>query len=131
MKDVRSKNQRQKGLTLIEVTLVIAVLISLISVVYLGAAEFKNGSNRALCIQNIVHMQKATRAYCNMHDLDPGDSITDLEVRVIDNEGFFPKKPFCPSGGTYDFVENKAPEVGSAFATCSISEHEPLNTAGW
>lgn len=131
MKQVPFPGLRESGFTLVEVTLVIAVLLALISVVYLGVNEFKNGSDRALCIQNIANIQQATRSYCNMHDLDPGDYTTELEEKVIKNPGFFPKEPFCPAGGEYTYVSNVVPEVGTPFAKCSIEDHTPLKTDSW
>ncbi|MAS92993.1 MAG: hypothetical protein CMO55_07320 [Verrucomicrobiales bacterium] len=121
----------RKGFTLIEITLVVAVLLGLISVLYLGVNEFKKGSNRALCIQNVANIQQATRSYCNMNNLDPGDFTTELEDKVINNPGFFPKTPFCPAGGEYTYVSEKVPDVGTPFAKCSIEEHVPRKTDSW
>lgn len=131
MKPVPNANDGHKGLTLIEITLVIAVLLTLISVLYLGVNQFKKGSNRALCIQNLVKIQQATRAYCNMNDLDPGDSVSNLDDKVVNNPGFFPKTPTCPGGGTYSYKAGAVPAVGTSFATCSLVDHIPSKTESW
>ena len=65
----------QAGLTLIEVTLVIAVLLGLISVLFIGVAAYKKGSDRAKCILNISTVQKAARSYQNLYDLRNGDAL--------------------------------------------------------
>jgi hypothetical protein len=52
--------KHQAGLTLIEVTLVIAVLLGLISVLFIGVSAYKEGSNRSKCILNISNVQKAS-----------------------------------------------------------------------
>ena len=53
----------QAGMTLIEITLVIAVLLGLISVLFIGVAAYKKGSDRAKCILNIATVQKAVRCF--------------------------------------------------------------------
>jgi competence protein ComGC len=119
------------GFTLIEVTLVIAVLIGLISVTFVGVLAYKQGSNRAICIQNVSSVQKAMRSYCNFHELNPGDAIADLHGKLITHGQFFSSDPVCPSGGTYSYVDGVVPAVGALFITCSIPDHVPLSTGGW
>lgn len=121
----------QKALTLIEVTLVIAVLLGLISVTFVGVLAYKQGSNRAMCIQNVSSVQKAMRSYCNFNELNPGDPISDLHGKLITEGKFFSHEPDCPSGGTYTFVEGTVPAVGALYITCSITDHVPASTGGW
>ena len=66
-------------MTLIEVTLVISVLLTLTSILFVGIVAYKKGTDRAHCIQNIARVQKAVRSYGNLSGLGPGDSITDLK----------------------------------------------------
>jgi prepilin-type N-terminal cleavage/methylation domain-containing protein len=127
----RHVSHSQKGFTLIEVTLVIAVLIGLISVTFVGVLAYKQGSNRAMCIQNVSSVQKAMRSYCNFNELNPGDSVSDLHGKLITQGKFFSHEPACPSGGTYTFIEGSVPAVGSLYITCSILDHVPASTGGW
>ena len=75
-----TKTNKQAGLTLIEITLVIAVLLGLISVLFIGVSAYREGSNRAKCILNMSNVQKAVRAYQNLYEKNEGDSLalTDL-----------------------------------------------------
>ncbi len=129
--------KKQAGLTLIEVTLVIAVLLGLISVLFIGVSAYREGSNRARCILNITNVQKAARSYQNLFELagpvgeEAGDPLASTlimgEGRMIDTP------PTCPSGGTYTFATT-VPRIGDTYATCSLAEsqdHEPANTDGW
>ena len=118
-------------MTLIEVTLVVATLIGLISVTFVGTVSYKEGANRALCIHQMANVQKAMRAYCNFQEIEPGQTIPDLKKRVIDDAEFFQSPPTCPSGGTYTFAKKSVPNVGTLFMRCSIPEHLPVDHYSW
>lgn len=123
--------KKQAGLTLIEVTLVIAVLLGLISVLFIGVSAYREGSNRANCILNISNVQKAVRSYQNLYELEAGDALgTDL---IIGTGLMLEQEPTCPSNGEYTFGE-EVPEVGIVYLTCDLAEerqHEPSSTTGW
>ena len=128
---VQKKTLRNAGLTLIEVTLVIAVLLGLISVLFIGVAAYKKGSDRAKCVLNISTVQKAARSYQNLYELKMGD---DLAVTDIAGSGkMIESTPVCPSEGTYTFGTT-VPAAGSTYLTCSLSAsqgHQPSSSAGW
>jgi len=84
---------QNRGLTLIEVTLVVATLLGLISVLFIGVGSYKEGSNRAVCVQQVASMQKAMRSYCNMHQIEPGQSVSNLKSRT-----YYSAKWLHPSG---------------------------------
>ncbi|MDF1714657.1 MAG: type II secretion system protein [Akkermansiaceae bacterium] len=63
---------RPKGLTLIELTVVILVLLALITVLFIGGRAWKKGSDRAGCILNIRNAQQAVRSYQNLRGLPDG-----------------------------------------------------------
>jgi len=64
------------GMTLLELTVVILVLLSLISILFIGARAWKRGSDRAASILLIRNTQQAVRSNANMLGLNPGDSFT-------------------------------------------------------
>ncbi|MEM1443439.1 MAG: type II secretion system protein, partial [Verrucomicrobiota bacterium] len=125
--------KKQAGLTLIEVTLVIAVLLGLISVLFIGVGAYKEGSDRAKCILNITNAQKAVRSYQNMYEKAEGTAIT---IGTIYGAGkMVETQPTCPSNGTYTFAAN-IPSVGTPWLTCDFGSgdtaHAPAGgTAGW
>lgn len=125
------KKKSQAGLTLIEVTLVIAILLGLISVLFIGVAAYKKGSDRAKCVLNISTVQKAARSYQNMYEIAPGAALV---VGDIAGAGkMIESTPTCPAGGAYTFG-TIVPVANAAYLTCSLSSsdgHEPATTAGW
>lgn len=123
--------KKQAALTLIEVTLVIAVLLGLISVLFIGVGAYREGSNRAGCILNISNVQKAVRSYQNLYELSVGGTLA--STTIIGTGRMLETSPTCRSGGTYTYSAT-VPAVGTAYATCSLAAsrtHQPANVSGW
>jgi prepilin-type N-terminal cleavage/methylation domain-containing protein len=59
----------KSGMTLIELTVVILVLLSLISILFVGAKAWKVGSDRAANVMNIRNVQQAVRGHAAMNDI--------------------------------------------------------------
>jgi type II secretory pathway pseudopilin PulG len=82
MKLTHTHNMKRKsGMTLLELTVVILVLLSLISILFVGARAWKKGSDRSANIMNIRNTQQAMRGHENMNSLNVGDDFlkADLE----------------------------------------------------
>jgi prepilin-type N-terminal cleavage/methylation domain-containing protein len=120
---------RQRGTTLIELSVVIAVLLLLVGVLFIGITAWKNGSNAAACIVNLASIQKAARGYQNMNGLATSAS---MPVANLTSAGFWSTLPACPTGVAYAFT-GTVPTQGVAFATCPVAGHAPSTTAvaGW
>lgn len=69
--------KRSKGMTLLELTVVILVLLSLITILFVGARAWKKGSDRSANIMNIRNCQQAMRGYENMYQKEVGDDFTE------------------------------------------------------
>ncbi|MDF1740145.1 MAG: type II secretion system protein [Verrucomicrobiales bacterium] len=128
-----TKINKQAGLTLIEVTLVIAVLLGLISVLFIGVSAYKEGSNRAKCILNISNVQKAVRSYQNLYELSVASTLA--KATIIGSGKMLETDPTCASGGTYTYG-TAVPAIGTAYLTCSLagtdnSQHNPTSLTGW
>src|ERR1700732_1205882 len=67
-----NKQTRQRGTTLIELSVVIAVLLLLVGVLFIGVTAWKTGANTAACVVNLSSIQKAARGYANMNQLAVG-----------------------------------------------------------
>ena len=121
------KPARQCGTTLIELSVVIAVLLLLVGVLFIGMTAWKNGANSAACIVNLSSIQKAARGYANMNQLITGSAETSA---TLTSAGFWTSAPTCPAGGTYTFG-TAVPAQGTAYVTCSLSAsgHAPTSTA--
>ena len=77
MNDLKTNNKqaRQRGTTLIELSVVIAVLLLLVGVLFIGITAWKNGANKAACLVSISSIQKAVRGYENMNGLTAGSRM--------------------------------------------------------
>lgn len=133
----RRGRRAQRGMTLLELTVVILVLLSLISILFIGAQAWKRGSDRTLCIMNIQNVQKGVRSYSNLYGYSPGETVAGLQMRVIGLGKFVEKTPVCPSAGNYTygaaFGIDTVPPVGQLYLGCSLSSsgHIPTNFGDW
>lgn len=131
----RGKAANTAGLTLLEMTLVVAVLLGLISVTFIGFAAYREGSNRAMCITNVASAQQAMRSFCNIYQIEPGDPRPDLRSRLVGAGRMISIEPACPSGGSYTYATDVSPgtvpAIGTALLRCSITPHLPSSTDGW
>jgi prepilin-type N-terminal cleavage/methylation domain-containing protein len=118
---------RQRGTTLIELSVVIAVLLLLVGVLFIGITAWKNGANTAACIVNLSSMQKAARGYQNLNQLSAGSSETST---MLANASFWASTPVCPGGGTYAWAIT-VPIPGAVYTTCTLSAsgHVPSTTS--
>lgn len=124
--------KRAKGMTLLELTVVILVLLSLISILFIGARAWKKGSDKAGCIMNIRNVQQAVRSWQNMNAKNVGDTYV-TTTAIIGAGLFVETTPVCPGAGTYT-IGTAVPDVGTLVMTCSLSTtegHVPSSIAGW
>ncbi|MEO7099674.1 MAG: prepilin-type N-terminal cleavage/methylation domain-containing protein [Luteolibacter sp.] len=106
----------KSGMTLLELTVVILVLLSLISILFVGARAWKKGSDRSANILNVRNVQQAVRGHQNTRGLSTSDTVTLTEI--FGTLGYLkePKPPVVAVGidTTYSY-ETKYPEVGTLF----------------
>ncbi len=127
------------GMTLLELTVVILVLLSLITILFIGAKAWKRGSDRTICIINIHNVQKGVRGYSNLYGYSPGASVPGLQGQIIGLGRFVESTPNCPAGGQYSFGADTGgpdviPDTGKAYMACDLSttdQHQPNVTADW
>jgi type II secretory pathway pseudopilin PulG len=127
-----NNTKRAKGMTLLELTVVILVLLSLISILFIGARAWKKGSDKAGCIMNIRNVQQAVRSWQNMNAKNVSDAFV-LTDDIVGSGLFVETTPVCPGAGTYAF-ETAVPDVGTLVMTCSLAtteDHVPSSIAGW
>ncbi len=126
------------GMTLIELTVVILTLLTLISLLFFGAQAWKRGSDRTLCIMQISNVQKGVRSYSNLYGFSPGGNAPNLQSHVIGLGRFVESTPVCPGGGAYSFGAtygvDTIPPIGVLYMECSLAasdDHEPDAFADW
>lgn len=128
--------KRASGMTLLELTVVILVLLSLISILFIGARAWKRGSDRAGAILTIRNVQQAVRSFANMNGIDPGTTTTAatlpggtlaLKDQIIGGGKFIENDPTIagahPAAGfTFAIAApNVVPNVGSLYMTTTGS----------
>ncbi|MDP4582735.1 MAG: hypothetical protein NWR21_01580 [Verrucomicrobiales bacterium] len=120
--------KHEAGLTLIEITVVIAVLLGLIAVLFIGVQNYREATNKARCIMQISAVQKAVRSHQNLNDVATGGTLTQTDL--VGTSKLIAVAPVCPSGGTYTWL-GTVPAIGTAYLTCSSTGHAPADAAGW
>ena len=126
------------GMTLLELTVVILVLLGLIGILFFGAQAWKRGSDRSICIINIQSVQKGVRSYSNLYGFEPGGSAPGLKSQVIGLGRFVESEPSCPSFGNYTFGPvygaDTIPPTGELYLECSLkdsADHVPDDPSSW
>ncbi len=123
-----------RGMTLLELTVVILVLLTLVTVLFFGAQAWKRGSDRAICIIHIQAVQKGVRSYANLYGFQEGSTAPSLQSRIIGLGRYVETTPNCPGSGTYTFGGDTIPVIGDLYMKCSLSptdQHEPPSHADW
>ncbi len=125
-------------MTLLEMTVVILVLMSMISVLFFGAQAWKRGSDRAQCILLIRSVQQGVRSYANLYGFNPGSMAPNLQSQVIGIGRFVEQTPQCPGNGDYTFGQQYGneviPPIGSLYMDCSLAgsdDHVPEESSDW
>ena len=144
----RTRGRHARGLTLLELSVVIGVILSLASVTFAGANAWKNGTGRTQCIVNIRNVQQAVRCYQNVHGFNPGtlaasyDGNQSIARQLYDRE-YIRSQTYnqilgteqCPGGGTYQVADiQRFPLPGELFIRCSLAEsqdHMPETGRDW
>ena len=131
------------GMTLIEITVVILVLLTLISVLFIGANVYKNGADRAACILNIRNIHQSTRAEQNLTGATAGDTLAaaaTIGSTLVGTDLYFAVAPTCPRDATaYTGMTGTAyPADGTVVVACATfgdaaGKHfpDPADVAGW
>jgi prepilin-type N-terminal cleavage/methylation domain-containing protein len=109
---------RQRGTTLIELSVVIAVILLLVGVLFIGVQAWRDGANKSACMVNMASIQKAVRGYQNVNLLNVGDAVTTANLTTA---GYFGAMPTCPVGNTAYTVSGTVPAQGTQYATCAAA----------
>lgn len=125
-------------MSLLELTVVILVMLSLIGILFVGSRAWKYGSDRALCIMNLSNVQKGVRGYAYLHECDEGSTVPGLQNLVIGTGLFVEVTPRCPTAGSYTFGQTLGsdviPPTGTLYMECSLNvshEHVPPDITDW
>lgn len=139
---------RRRGVTLLELTVVLAFLLTLTSMLFVASRAWKRGSNRANCVLSLRSVQVATRSYQNLYGYqcggrpNPEDGTQDIAQHLF-RKGYIEQNLYeqaqgistCPSGGNYTCpAPDQFPEEGELYMSCSLSAidgHLPSSHVDW
>jgi type II secretory pathway pseudopilin PulG len=142
------RSSKGSGFSLLELTVVIAVLLSLTTVLILGARAWKNGADRTGCILTIRNVQTSVRSYQNLYGYNPGGmpyaegGTQDIASHMF-AKGYISGKTYdevqgfstCVGGGTYSRSHPDVfPPMGELYIGCSLStqeDHMPAPGPEW
>src|SRR5882762_9605375 len=104
MNSIKTNNKwtRQRGTTLIELSVVIAVILLLVGVLFIGVSAWKDSANKAACLVNLASIQKAMRGYENSNLLSDGTNgaaASPCTIGTLVTAQYFGAAPTCPASG--------------------------------
>ena len=125
-----TKSKLKPGVTLIELTVVIVVILSLIAVLFIGAQAYRNGASRSACVVLLRSTHQAIRSHQNLNGGFAGgpvvgaatieEAIIELMPDANSNE-FLTSFPVCPRDGV-DYLNldgSDYPEAGEVEVACT------------
>ena len=135
MNYIKTNNKwaRQRGTTLVELSVVMAVILLLATVLFIGVAGWRDAANRSAAIVEISSIQKAVRGFQNTNLLNVGDPVTAATDIAPYFNGTLPTDP-SQNGAAFTYG-NTIPAIGTVFATsgnaATMTQLGKLNTANW
>ena len=112
--------KRKAGMTLLELTVVILVLLSLISILFVGARAWKKGSDRSANLMNLRNTQQAMRGAQNMR------SDTTVTTFASSDLVSYMKFPSAVSTITYAAGTTFTP-IGTLWLTATYGSDTPAS----
>lgn len=103
-------------MTLLELTVVIVVLLSLIAILFVGARAWKRGSDHSANIINIRNVQLAVRAHANTQALAIGSRLVDSDI-IGPNKYLIAVFPPNLEINYVDKFSDEVPPIGTLYLT--------------
>jgi prepilin-type N-terminal cleavage/methylation domain-containing protein len=129
--NITPRIKRKSGMTLLELTVVILVLLSLISILFIGARAWKKGSDRSGCLIVIRNIQVAMRGDQNMKNRAPENTELKFEDIIGADDSYIKIVPKCPADKatpyTYE-TPTKYPKLGDLYAACAQADLKTFHT---
>ena len=123
-------------MSLLEVSVVLAVLLALTSVLIIGSRAWKSSADRTGCILQIRDIQMSVRTYQNIYGYSAGsmpyaeNGTQDIAIHLY-SKGYINPRQFaaaigvapCMGGGAYARTRPDVfPAVGTLYLSCSLSD---------
>jgi len=124
-----NKWARQRGTTLIELSVVIAVILVLASVLFIGVTAWRTQANQAAALVAMTSIQKAVRGEENFNNLAEGAALPHANL-VTDK--YFGALPTDPTNSNAPFgYTDVVPVTGTSYTTSTTFTPSAVQTANW
>lgn len=110
-------SRRQRGLTLIEMTIVVLVIGILAAVAFPNYLRARKNSRTSTCIANLKRIEDAKELWAMETHASATASPTETQLLGSPTEGYMQTWPTCPENGTYTIGDM------STRPTCTTAEH--------
>ena len=124
MKLKQRPRKKHDGMTLIEITLVIAILLGLIAILFLGISAYKRGADRSKCILQMSTLEKLAISHGNIYGISQSSVI--LNSTLV-TQGYLPTAYVCPDGGAYTYTDVMPTADAGSAAYCVCDNSGPTH----
>ena len=132
MNYIKTNNKwtRQSGTTLIELSVVIAVILLLAGVLFIAVDAWRTQANNAACLVSMASIQKAVRGEQNYNLLAVNAPL--LHGQLVTDGYFNGALPTDPANGNAAFAyTDTIPATGTQYATSAKFTPTAGTTANW
>ena len=120
MKNPTLFRKSNKGFTLLEVVLVTALIVGLLSIMVYNFGPFQEGQNAALCKTNVTKVQQAMRAFAMLNNRAEGAVLTAAEI-ATDSTTMLASMPVCKTTAVAYVPIGTVPAIGVAYIPCTVT----------
>jgi type II secretory pathway pseudopilin PulG len=123
----------QSGSTLVELSVVIAVILLLVGVLFMSVTAWKNAANKAAVMVQLSTIQKAVRGWENLSGNAVTEGTTPLlitDTTFVGTGAFLEAWPNDPAGTAYTHLD-KVPPPSTAYAGSAVYVPTGPQIAGW
>ena len=112
------KKNRQKGFTLVEIMIVVAIIAILAAVAIPSFIRYRNDSRTAACIGNMQQLRTAAESYLTKH---PGTAPALTDICGTEDTKYLKQTPTCPKDSSSYTI---ALDNGAIKITCGSGDAE-------